>query len=223
MASALLVHGCVRHAGSLQRSRSRPAQHTVGLQRSNSPVMAELDDLISTADAQREAYYKLLPWEKKPKFDLGGRPTTLDLRAFIQPFNRGSAVKAAVFARQEGGAALQWRIVGDVGAINEAALTAAVAKQREIITTWAHAFYTDFETDEKLLRLDAAPEVELGWAIQSKAKGKPSEFMNLVPLDTPIEETVRCGFLGAPSRPIRGPGVTPRLVKVELTAQGKTT
>jgi len=203
MASALILGG--------------PAQHSGGLRRCHRALtMAHQHNLIARADAQREAYFSLLPWEKKPTFDLGGRPTTLDLRAFIQPFNRGSAVRAAVFARQTGAAA-QWRIVGDVGALDEAAITTAVANQRDIINAWARAFYTDFETDERLLRLDAP--IQLGWAIQSKAKGKQAEWMHEVPLDTPMDETVRCGFRGSPSRPVKGGGVTPRLVKIELTTR----
>ena len=57
----------------------------------------------AVADAAREKYYWLAPWEKMPdpmrKF---GRPTTLDLRFAIQPFNRTGAVLATVFVTQEG-------------------------------------------------------------------------------------------------------------------------
>lgn len=78
-----------------------------------------------------------------------GRPTTLDLRFTIQPFNRTGCALASVFAYQEGLPPFkgsEWRRIGAVAAREESQLPIAVARQRELIETWACCLVTDFRT-----------------------------------------------------------------------------
>ena len=86
----------------------------------------------AAAQAQKEEYFAMCPWERPTKIELGGRPTTLDLRAFTQPFNRSCAVTSPVYAAQDGlsrkaypgarglPAPIGWRPIGFVSALDQA-------------------------------------------------------------------------------------------------------
>lgn len=86
----------------------------------------------AAAQAQKEEYFAMCPWEQPTKIELGGRPTTLDLRAFTQPFNRSCAVTTPVYAAQDGltrkaypgarglPAPIGWRPIGFVSALDQA-------------------------------------------------------------------------------------------------------
>ena len=102
----------------------------------------------ATADQQQRRYFELAPWEKMPdpmrenevlRKVFGGRPTTLDLRGFIQPFDRGGVVLGSVLVTQEGlkqqpaekGMQKTWRVVGAIAVEGDdpEQLSVAVANQ----------------------------------------------------------------------------------------------
>ena len=87
----------------------------------------------AAAAEQQTAYFDMAPWEKMPdpmrenpilNKTFGGRPTTLDLRGFIKPFDRGGVVLASVLITQEDlplqkaekGMMKEWRVVGGLAA-----------------------------------------------------------------------------------------------------------
>jgi|TARA_B100000524_G_scaffold292267_1_gene167083 hypothetical protein len=181
------------------------------------------------AQQQKAEFYAMAPWEKKPTFEIGGRPTTLDLRAFIKPFDRDGVKIAAVFANQAGlpeirtggGRTRAWRCIGVISAPDDETLSAAVARQRKLITAWACELVADFNSGEKLLRTGAgAPPIELAWSLPPNGFKKmiqPSYQgeLNLVPQSVKGGQ-VRCGFIGTPSRSYRSERNLMAFTKVEL-------
>ena len=163
----------------------------------------------------------------------GGRPTTLDLRAFIQPFDRGGVVLASVLATQDGlkpqkaekGMQKEWRVVGALAAVDEEALSFAVAKQRDLIETWAVEYLREFKTGDKLLRTGfGAPPIRLGWALPPttlknppwKGWPYPGELVE-VPKDLSVSNgDLRCGFMGNQCYSQAGAKGGFRFVQVEL-------
>jgi len=128
-----------------------------------------------------------------------GRPTTLDLRFTIQPFNRTGCALASVFAYQEGLPPFkgsEWRRIGAVAAREESQLPIAVARQRELIETWACCLVTDFRTGKKLMT--RRKPIKLAWALPPRFGqiSWPSGYLNEVPAKTPRDDSVRCGFFG---------------------------
>ena len=115
------------------------------------PVMAIGSDRAA-AEAQLAEYFAMAPWEKTIELIPNQR---LDLRMFVQPFDRGGAIIAAVFVNQKGlpiidgggGAGFGvkrgrlWRCVGTITARTEEDLSTAVANQRELIIAWAGSSY----------------------------------------------------------------------------------
>ena len=175
------------------------------------------------AAEQMDAYYSLAPWEKFPEINekFGKR---LDLRGFIQPFDRGGCVLASVIAAQDGGALRPrrgkspiakldnaaggpWRVVGNVAAVDEASLSAAVACQRPLIEAWACELIRDFDTDSKVLKRGfGAPPIRLAWILKANPWdfSWPDGFINEVPASTPVDASVPCGFLGTQCRSVKG-------------------
>ena len=163
----------------------------------------------AVADAAREKYYWLAPWEKMPdpmrKF---GRPTTLDLRFAIQPFNRTGAVLATVFVTQEGLAPPEpnkyeglWNI-GSLAARTEGDLAVALANQRTLIEAWAGERVRAYTTGEKLVR-PGAP-LRVFYATKPKMMQKLADCLVEVAADAPTDEAVDCGFHGDRCVCVRG-------------------
>ena len=187
------------------------------------------------AEEQADAYYALAPWEKFPEINerLGKR---LDLRGFIQPFDRGGCVLASVIVSQDGGrlkprrgkspiakldnaAGGPWRVVGNIAARDEESLSIAVARQRDLIEVWACELIRDFDTDSKVLsRGFGAPPIKLAWILPAKPWdfSWPSGFINEVPPSTPSDESVDCGFLGTQCRSVKGNQGGFRFESIEL-------
>lgn len=171
---------------------------------------------IASAERQKAAYFELAPWEEMTSFDLGGRPTTLDLRGFDSRRDKG-AVVASVLVNQEGLAGIAagggkkryWRAVGAVAAVDEASLARAIARQRGLIIAWADEIVYDWQTQQKQLRLGPnEPPVRIAWTfkpngwrkmIEPSYQGELQEVLH----DEPVDESVRCGFFGTPSRPAK--------------------
>ena len=158
------------------------------------------------AQQQQDVLFALAPWEKMPKFDLGGRPTTLDTRAFIKPFDRGGVTLAPIFANQEGlNVSPRRRIVGIVAVEgeDESKLSASVSRQRALIEAWACELIREYKTGRKLLAQgEGAPPIELAWASKPNRLRKIVEpayqgEMHEVPRDAPADESLRCGFVGS--------------------------
>ena len=190
------------------------------------------DRLAASADEER--YFWLAPWEKMPDpMRRFGRPTTLDLRGFIQPFNRSGAVIASVLATQEGLPALtnqkigKWRIVGAVAARDKESLPLAIARQRPLIEAWTKAFVCDlYQTDEhpqgRPLITDDLP-IRIGWCLPPDSFKNPpwvgwpapGEVQD-VPEDTPIDAVVDCGFFGSQCRAVQQKKGGTRFVQVEI-------
>jgi len=206
-------------------SRPRPASWSLS--------MSAIEATRAAAAAQRDEYYAMAPWEKQITFKLpGGRPTTLDLRGFIQPFNRSGVKLAGLLVTQDGipgitaGGGKQnyryWRPVGAIAALDEASLPLAVARQRDLILAWSRELVRDLRTGEKLLRFGsgeppvriawAYPPNKFKWAVNTSYQGD----LNEVPPETPIDETVRCGFIGTPSRPTKTSRNLLAFTKVDL-------
>ena len=75
------------------------------LARAGPTVLSAIPATAAAAQQQQDELFALAPWEKMPKFDFIeklGRPTTLDTRAFIKPFDRGGVTIMPVYADQEG-------------------------------------------------------------------------------------------------------------------------
>ena len=184
-------------------------------------VMMKVGTNAAAARAQERAYFELAPWEKKPELIKNQR---LDLRAFIQPFNRDRCVLATVVATQEGRlkprkgqspiAKLDnadggpWRTVGVIAAPDEESLSAAVELQRDLIEAWAVELIRDFKTDAKLLSRTrfGSPPIRLAWV----TKAGPLQFdwprgcINEVPINTRADKGLRCGFVGSQCRSVKG-------------------
>lgn len=175
----------------------------------------------AAAEAQQEEYFAMLPWEVPTRIELmGGRiKSSLDLRAFIQPFNRSGAVMTGVFVCQDGltrkaypqsrtNGKDGWRPIGLVAAIDEESLPLAIQRQRGLIIAWANEYIRDYSTDAKVFNLGSgAPPVRIAygerpsptdmrWIMDRTWEGDITE----VPLDTPVDASVRCGFFGSQSR-----------------------
>ena len=168
------------------------------------------------AEEQRAEYFALMPSEKLPE-------VSLDLRAFAS--KKDDNVQAGVFARQVG-TVERYTNVGYVACLDEASLSAAVAKQRDLIVRWAYESCNDFETNALLMKLDDGAEpIQIAWAKQpepqsmlDKMMGKPApkNMVTEVPPDTPFDPDTRCGFLGKVSREYRGGGVSSRYERIVL-------
>jgi len=194
-------------------SQSRAAALTMG---------AAIKGTKANAQAQMDAYFEMAPWEK-PVTIAGYRgASATDLRA-LTSFDKSSAVVVPVFANQEGlpplgvwtgdmdkalarGDAQQWRVIGCITAEDEASLSAAVARQRDLIEAWAYELIRDKKTDVRIFkRGPLAPPIELAWAYPPAMlkkmfiKGYLGD-LNVVPRDTPVVDDVRCGFVGSQSR-----------------------
>ena len=170
-----------------------------------SPARMAIGANRQAADTQRDAYFWLAPWEKMPDpMRRFGRPTTLDLRFTIQPFNRSGAVLATVFATQEGlpptlertKASAQWRNIGAIAARTEAEMPTALANQRALIEAWAFEKVVEYRTGNKLL--DRNKPVTLAYAPPPKPlqMNWPVGYLTEVPEDQPKDESVDCGFAG---------------------------
>ena len=199
----------------------RRAAETCGARlRHPPPAMAAIGAGRRAAEEQKAEYFAMLPWEVPTKLELpGGIKSSLDLRAFVQPFNRSCAVMSGVFVYQEGvprsaypqarkNAKVGWRAVGLVSALDEASLPLAIARQRGLIAAWANEYIRDYVTDAKVFDLgpDAPPiriafgerpnPMSLAYMMDKSYEGDLTE----VPLETPVRDDVRCGFFGSQSR-----------------------
>lgn len=178
LALAALVPSLVLPAAPAAPARAAPR-----LRRLTTTTMAAIEPTQAAAEAQRREYYAMAPWEKMPQLlpKSWGRPTTLDTRMFIQPFNRSGVVTPGLFVYQEGFPGVQagagrerfWRPVGAISALAgsgegedaNANVPAAVARQRDLIVAWADEVCVDLKTGKKLLRLGpVAPPIQLAWA-----------------------------------------------------------
>ena len=137
-----------------------------------------------------------------------GRPTTLDLRFAIQPFNRTGAVLATVFVTQEGLAPPEpnkyeglWNI-GSLAARTEGDLAVALANQRTLIEAWAGERVRAYTTGEKLVR-PGAP-LRVFYATKPKMMQKLADCLVEVAADAPTDEAVDCGFHGDRCVCVRG-------------------
>ena len=189
-------------------------------QRRAAVSMATIGSGKAAAEEQQKEYFEMLPWEVPTRIELpGGIKSSLDLRAFIQPFNRSGAVMTGVFVVQEGvprgaypqarkNAKVGWRPIGLVAALDEASLPMACARQRGLIAAWANEYVRDYATDEKVFDLSpGAPPVRIaygerpsptswGWISDRTWEGDLTE----VPLDLEDDGVSRCGFFGSQSR-----------------------
>ena len=184
-------------------------------------AMAAIGANKAAEEAQKAEYFAMLPWEVPTRIELPfGMKSSLDLRAFVQPFNRSDAVMSGVWVCQEGVSREKvypqprkngkdgWRSIGLVSALDEASLPLAVARQRDLIIAWANEYVRAYKTDEKVFNFapDAPPiriaygdrpsPTSWNWITDITWEGDLTE----VPLDTPIDESVRCGFFGSASR-----------------------
>ena len=175
----------------------------------------------AAADAQQSEYFEMLPWEVPTRIELmGGKiKSSLDLRAFIQPFNRSGAVMTGVFVVQEGvprsaypqarnAAKVGWRPIGLVAALDKASIPMAIARQRGLIAAWANEYIRDYNTDAKVFDIsEGAPPVRIAygerpsptsmsWMMDKTWEGDLTE----VPLELEDDGVTRCGFYGSQSR-----------------------
>ena len=194
------------------------------VRRRHATPLAAIEPTNACAEAQRTAYFELMPSENLPK-------VSLDLRAWL-PRN-DDAEQAAVLARQQGTVS-KWRNVGYVAAQDVASLAAAVSKQRTLITAWAHQACDTYDpiTGINSLLLDmsaCAPPIELAYTPRPKKSGlfqpKAADAGSVtpVPAQTPYDESLRCGFLGQTTRTIYVPsakkstqGAPRRYERIEL-------
>ena len=150
--------------------------------------------------------------------------------------DRSACVLASVIAAQEGGALRPrrgksplakldnapggpWRVVGNIAAPDEASLSLAVAKQRELIEVWAVELVRDFDTDAKVLRRGfGAPPIKLAWILPKSALDFtwPDGAINEVPASTPVDDSLPCGFLGTQCRSVKGAQGGFRFEQIEL-------
>ena len=66
-------------------------------------AMAAIGANKAAEEAQKAEYFAMLPWEVPTRIELPfGMKSSLDLRAFVQPFNRSDAVMSGVWVCQEG-------------------------------------------------------------------------------------------------------------------------
>ena len=210
-------------AAEMVRKRTRP------------PQMMAIGSDGRAASKQVDAYYALAPWEKFPEINekFGKR---LDLRGFIQPFDRGGCVLASVIAAQDGAPLSKrrgksplakldnapggpWRVVGNIAAPDEASLSTAIATQRPLIEAWAIELVRDFDTDSKVLRkgIGASP-IKLAWILPKSAFDFtwPDGAINEVPQSEKADEGVPCGFLGTQCRSVKGAKGGFRFEQIEL-------
>ena len=160
------------------------------------------------AEEQRAEFFALMPSEELPR-------VSLDLRLFRSKDD--DHYQAKVYARQAG-TVPAWADVGMVAVEEDGLFEEAVAKQRALISSWAHEVCNDFETNELLIDLEEP--IELAWAVQPpKAQfweKQPEIRLTTVPTDATFEPTMRCGFLGKVSREYRGGGAMPRFERIVL-------
>jgi len=154
------------------------------------------------AQRQQNEYWAMLPWER----------TSASRPVYDALTDADGAVMAAVYVAQEGvpKAALPkarsngkvgWRIVGAVSAPDDASLSAAVARQRELIVGWAEEVVRDKQDIKQLKTGRGAPPIRVAWGkpanmakwmLDTSYEGEQVE----VPEDAPVADNVRCGFMG---------------------------
>ena len=165
--AALLLLAHTTAGAFLGRAAIAPRRHpAVTVMTTMEPTATEQKTTIGSgkaaADAQQAEYFEMLPWEVPTRIELmGGKiKSSLDLRAFIQPFNRSGAVMTGVFVVQEGvprsaypqarnAAKVGWRPIGLVAALDKASIPMAIARQRGLIAAWANEYIRDYNTDAK--------------------------------------------------------------------------
>lgn len=170
----------------------------------------------ASARLQRDKYFEMAPWEKNPQImERFGRPTTLDLRWTVKPFDRGGVTLAAVLVTQDGLPPLtgiemgEWRRIGSVSAPTEDDIPAAIAIQRELIEAWAYERVRSYGTDERQLKRGlGAPPIRVAWALPPKPfqgdwpKGRLNEVS---PRSAVADTSLRCGFAGDNTRSVKQP------------------
>lgn len=193
---------------------ARGSIHSRRVAQSTKCTMAISGDRES-AEKQYAEYFAIAPWEKNPQvMERFGRPTTLDLRWTIKPFDRGGVKIVAVLATQDGLEPLtgvkagEWRRVGSVCVEGDdfSTVPLAVARQRALIEAWADESSRDYRTDAKVFKTGAgAPPIRIAWAIPPQAfqLSWPIGALNEVPPDVPVDDTIRCGFCGAQCRSVK--------------------
>lgn len=181
---------------------------TAAVGRARPIVASAIEATPEGAEAQRNEFFALMPSENLPK-------VSLDVRLFAS--KKDDNFQAKVFARQEE-TVPKWKDIGTIACTDESQFSAAVAKQRALITEWANQVCNDFETNT--LVLDLSKPVEIAWGTEPpKAqfweKQEPIK-LERVPADASFGEDLRCGFLGKPAREYRGGGVSPRFERIVL-------
>jgi len=181
----------------------------------------------ASGERQLAIFYELAPWELNPKImERFGRPTTLDLRWMIRPFDRGGVLIAPVFATQEGidsperwanlRRKKKWQFVGEVCIEGEdlANVPVAIANQRPLIEASARASQTYFADDAPVF---LSGPIQLAWATTTNMgpEGLPKGGKE-VPPDLPPDESLKCGFRGQQSRTVASPGGGFKFVGTEL-------
>ena len=206
LAVAFTLPSPLRPASSLRRATGPVAQ-----------AVGPLEVTVSCAEERRDEYFALMP-SKAPKRGWGA--------------GRIDNFEAAVFARQDD-TVPTWKRVGMVATLGEEFVTQAVAKQRSLIVRWAYEACNDFETNQRVMKLDEP--IEISWAIEPEKPTlfgtmqstfevnvlkKRQEFKrvvyNAVPEDASFDADLRCGFLGKPAREYRGGGVSARFDRIEI-------
>lgn len=195
-----------------------PAWHLGGVPRGMSrrswPITCLVEANEQCVQEQRDAYFALMPSQALPT-------SSLDLRPWASKDDDN--VEAQIMARQIG-TVEKWVNIGVVATVTEVSLSAAVAKQRDLIVRWAYEACNDFETNKLLMDLDGPP-IEIAWvkrppkpSLFDSLSGKkaPSPSVNAVQMDVPYEQDLRCGFLGKLSREYRGGGVSSRWDRIVI-------
>ena len=225
-AGALVLLAHTTAGAFLGRAAIAPRRHpAVTVMTTMEPTATEQKTTIGSgkaaAEAQQAEYFEMLPWEVPTRIELmGGKiKSSLDLRAFIQPFNRSGAVMTGVFVVQEGvprsaypqarnAAKVGWRPIGLVAALDKASIPMAIARQRGLIAAWANEYIRDYNTDAKVFDLsEGAPPVRIAygerpsptsmsWMMDKTWEGDLTE----VPLELEDDGVTRCGFYGSQSR-----------------------
>ena len=179
-------------------------------------MMATIKADRQSAEQQMDAYWAMAPWEKNPQImERFGRPTTLDLRWTVKPFDRGGVVLAAVMATQDGiseptkaSPEGQWRRIGSVAAATEEEIPLAIAKQRALIEEWTYQCTREYLTDERTFRKGmGAPPIRIAWALPPKPfqMNWPTGCLNEVPKKSAaIPADLRAGFMGTQCRSVKG-------------------
>lgn len=198
---------------SLVHSHCAPNHACPCARRVDAPRMAQIEPTEECAEAQRAAYFEMMPSRKLPT-------VSLDLRAFAS--TKDDAFEAGVFARQEGRVD-SWTNIGSIATVDPGCFTDAVAKLQPLICRWAYEVCNDFETNELLLDLDAP--IELSWAVKPpkpsfwealQGKKEDAPVFTPVPEQAAFDEDLSCGFLGVLAREYRGGGVSARYERIVI-------